>query len=97
MTPVLAKKVTTLNFVTGNREAFESGMHPFIFNQYSPKERHQVSEIAMMYFFGISRFTGITSYQHKYHTTATLIWEGNGDNVDGIVSDVAWKCCSNCG
>jgi len=43
VTPVLAKKVTRLEFFIGHKETFESGMHPFIFNQLSAKERHQAS------------------------------------------------------
>ena len=55
VTPTLAKKVTTLEFVMGKKEALESGMHPFVFNQHSAAERHQATEVAGIYDFVTSQ------------------------------------------
>lgn len=51
VTPFLAKKIATLEFTMGNKEALESGMHPFVFNQHSASERHQAMEVAGLYAF----------------------------------------------
>ena len=51
VTPFLAKKVATLEFLMGNKEVLESGMHPFVFSQHSASERHQAMDVAGLYDF----------------------------------------------
>ena len=59
----------------GNKEALESGMHPFIFNQHSEAERHQATEVAGLYDFVTSQHAnaGLADMQALLSTDAVSL------------------------